>query len=152
MRKLSLSILAIGLMLPATASAACPNWANSTIVPACENGVKVYRGTPHSAPAVPIVIQDTRASDRINEQRLALQNERLAAQAERINGLESQLDEANRPRSRSRYGRRYYAPIGAFGGRRSYGRRGFNGRGYGRRGYGGSRSSGIKVTYNRRRL
>lgn len=147
MRKLSLSILALSLMLPATASAACPNWANSTIVPACENGVKVYRGTPHSAPAVPIVIQDNRQSDRINDQRLALQNERLAAQSERISGLESQLEEANRPRSRSRYGRRYYAPIGAFGGRRSFGSRSF-----GRRGFRGRQSSGIKVTYNRRRL
>ncbi len=147
MRKLSLSIFALSLCFPMTAMASCPNWANSSIVPACENGVKVYRGTPMAAPYVPVVVQDNREADQINAQRLALQNERLAAQAERIDGLESQLDEAQQPRSRSRYGRRYYAPIGAFGGRRAY-----RTRGYGRRGYGGRRGSGIKVTYNRRRL
>lgn len=134
MRKLTLSLIAFAFMAPGTAMA-CHNGNASSVNVNCEQGVRVYRATPMAAPAASVIIHK-RSNHKIAKQRLALQNERLAAQADRIDALENQVEEANRPSQRRRI---YSAPVGAFGSAPFVRRRGFKNR----------RNTGIKVRYNR---
>ncbi|MEP3889946.1 MAG: hypothetical protein ABJN69_05730 [Hellea sp.] len=135
MRKLTLSLTALAMMLPSTAMA-CHHGQSSSVDVSCEKGVRVYRAAPMAAPIAPIVVYK-RNNNGFAKQRAALQSERLAAQAERIDALESQLNSANRPQRR----RIYSAPVGAFGSG------GFVNR---RRGFKSRRNAGIKIRYNRR--
>lgn len=138
MRKLTLSLAAIAMMLPGTAMA-CHHAQASSVNVSCEQGVRVYRAMPLAAPAASIVIRK-RANNNIAQQRAALQNERLAAQADRLNALESRLEAANRPQQ----GRRIFsAPVGAFGSAPFINRR---------RGFRNRRNAGIRVRLNRRRF
>ena len=134
MRKLALSLTAAAMMVPGTALA-CHHGQASSVNVSCEQGVRVYRAAPMAAPAAPIIMRQ-RGHNGAAQQGAALQSERLALQAERIDALESTLDEANRPQRR----RGFSAPVGAFGAAPIVRRRGFKNR----------RSSGIKVRYNRR--
>ena len=136
MRKLALSFAAIAMMVPGTAMA-CHNGQASSINVNCEQGVRVYRATPLAAPAAPIVVYK-RGNNDVAKQRAALQSERLASQADRLDALESRLEDAERPQRRRRG---YSAPIDAFGSAPFVNRRiGFKNR----------RQSGIKVRYDRR--
>lgn len=133
MRKLTLSLSVIAMMVPSAAMAG-HSGQNSSINVTQEQGVRVYRTTPMAAPAAPVVIYK-RANNNAAKQRAALQAERLALQAERIDALENRLENAERPQRR----RIYSAPVGAFGSAPFVRRRGFKNR----------RNSGIKVRYNR---
>jgi len=134
MRKLSISLAAFAMMFPGTAMA-CHNGQASSINMSCESGVKVYRATPMAAPAAPIIIRE-RSDSHYAKQLQAIQNERLAAQADRIDALESRLEDTQSSQRR----RGYSAPVGAFGAAPFVNRRrGFK-----------NRRSGIKVRYNRR--
>jgi curli biogenesis system outer membrane secretion channel CsgG len=135
MRKLTLSLVALAMMIPSTAMA-CHHAQSSSVQVRCEQGVKVYRATPMAAPAAPIIVYKGTNND-FAAQRATLQSERLAVQSGRIDALENQLDEANRPQRR----RIYSAPVGAFGSG------GFVNR---HRGFKNRRNAGIKVRYNRR--
>lgn len=133
MRKLTLSLTALAMMVPGTAMA-CHHGQPSSVNVSCEQGVRVYRATPMAAPAAPVVVYK-RANNGFAKQHAALQSERLAAQADRIDALESRLENSQRqPRRRG-----YSAPVGAFGSAPFVRRRGFKNR----------RRSGIKVRYNR---
>ena len=132
MRKLTFVMAAIGLMVPAAATA-CPSAATSSIKVTCEQGVKVYRPAPQAYRAARAVVERPPQID-ISAQRLALQNDRLAAQSERIDSLQAQLDAANKPKNRARYGTTYYGSPFLFGNNRSFGRR--SNFGSGRRGHG----------------
>ncbi len=131
MRKLTLVMAAIGLMVPAAAMA-CPSASTGSISVTCEQGVKVYRPAPLAYRPAPIRVQPAPKAD-ISVQRFALQNERLAAQSERIDSLQAQLDAANKPKRRARYGTTYYGSPFLFGNNRSFGRR--TNFGSGRRGH-----------------
>ena len=135
MRKLTLSLTALAMMVPGTAMA-CHHGQSSSVNVSCEQGVRVYRASPMAAPAVPIVVYKP-AHNTLATQRAALQSERLAAQADRIDALENQFVRAERPQRR----RIYSAPVGAFGGAPFVSRR---------RGFKNRRNTGIKVRYNRR--
>lgn len=135
MRKLTLSLTALAMMIPSTAMA-CHHAQSSSVNVSCEQGVRVYRATPMAAPVAPAVIYK-RTDNGFAAQRAALQNERIAAQSDRIDALENQLDRANRPQRR----RIYSAPVGAFGGAPFVGRR---------KGFKNRSRSGIKVRYDRR--
>lgn len=135
MRKLTLSLTALAMMVPGTAMA-CHHGQSSSVTVSCEQGVRVFRAAPMAAPAAPVVVYK-RSHNNLGAQRAALQSERLAAQADRIDALENQLDRAERqPRRRI-----YSAPVGAFGGAPFVHRR---------RGFKNRRNSGIKIRYNRR--
>jgi len=134
MRKLTLLLAALAMTVPGTALA-CGYGQTSSVSVTCEQGVRVYRAAPLASPAAPVVVHKDRGN-KIAKQRLALKTERLAAQAERIDALEAQLDEANEPQPRRRV---YSAPVGAFGEAPYVRRRGFKKR----------RRSGIRVRYNR---
>jgi len=133
MRKLALSVTVAAMMLPSTALA-CNHGQASSVNVSCEQGVRVYRAAPLAAPAAPIIIRQS-VNNGAEQQRASLKSERLALQAERIDALESKLDDANRPQRR----RIYSAPVGAFGAAPFVRRRGFKNR----------RNSGIRVRYNR---
>ena len=135
MRKLTLSLVALAMMIPSTAMA-CHHGQSSSVAVSCEQGVRVYRATPMAAPAAPLAVYK-QIDNGFATQRAALQNERLAAQSDRIAALENELDRVNRPQRR----RIYSAPVGAFGSG------GFVNR---RRGFKNRRNAGIKVRYNRR--
>jgi len=122
MRKFALSLASLAMMLPSTAMA-CHHAQASSVNVSCEQGVRVYRATPLAAPAAPIVIVKRANNNNFSVQRAILQSERLAAQAERIDTLESRLEETNRPRRRI-----YSAPVGAFGSGAFVRRRGFKNR------------------------
>lgn len=134
MRKFALSLAGLAMMLPGTAMA-CHHAKASSVNVNCEQGVRVYRGTPLAAPVAPRVIVKQTNNNNLAAERAALQSERLAAQAERIDALENRLEESNRPRRRI-----YSAPVGAFGAAPFVRRRGFKNR----------RRAGIRVSYNRR--
>jgi len=121
MRKPIIIMAATLVMTPAVAFA-CPSASSSSVNVTCEQGVKVYRGTPLAHRSAPVIVQH-QAKSSISAQRMALQNERLAAQSERIDNLETQLAEANKPKRRSRYGTTYFDSPFLFGNNRSFGRR-----------------------------
>ena len=134
MRKLTLSLTALAMMVPSSAMA-CHYGQSSSINVSCEQGVRVYRASPMAAPAAPVIVYK-RSHDGFASQRAALQNERLAVQSERIDALENQMERASQPQRR----RISSAPVGAFGSG------GFVNR---RRGFKNRRNAGIKVRYNR---
>ena len=136
MRKLALSLLSVAMLLPSTAMA-CHHAKASSINVSCEQGVRVYRGTPLAAPVAPrVIVQPVQRNNNFSAQRAALQSERLAFQSDRIDALESRLDDRTRRRGR----RIFSAPVGAFGVAPFVRRRGFNNR----------RRGGIRVRFDRR--
>lgn len=134
MRKLTLSLAALAMLVPGTAMA-CHHGHASSVSVSCEQGVRVYRAAPLAAPAIPRVIV-RQADNRLAQQRAALQSERLSAQSDRIDALESRLQNNQRQTRR----RGFSAPVGAFGSAPFVRRRGFKNR----------RNPGIRVRFDRR--
>ena len=121
MRKTGITLAAIILITPAAAMA-CPSASTSSISVTCEQGVKVYRPAPLAYRPAPIRVKTAPKAD-LSAQFFALQNTRLAAQSERIDSLQAQLDAANKRKRRARYGTTYYGSPFLFGNNRSFGRR-----------------------------
>ena len=106
-----LIMLSLTAFLAPQAALACPSMSQSSISVSCQSGVKIYRGTPLSAPRIVLAPVQSQSS----AQALAAQQALIASQDRRINALEDDLEQADRPTRRGRYNRNFSVPIGAFG-------------------------------------
>ena len=113
MRKYLIVVMSLAAFLAPQAALACASTSLSSISVDCQAGVQVYRGSPLSAPAIPV----QRVQDRASTQAFTSQQALISAQDRRIDSLEDSLEQAtNPPRTRrGRYNRNFSVPIGAFG-------------------------------------